>query len=418
MNNSNQQTVLVSAYAVNPYHGSEDGMGWNFILQIARFNKVIAVTRENTKEDIERYISEHPQRDYSNIEFAYYDLPYWARFWKKGGRGAMLYYYLWQFFLPRFVRKNNFKIDIVHNLNFHNDWTPSGLWKLNKPFVWGPIGHHPRIPKDYVLHVYGLRAYVMEEFKWMIKKYFWKMDPLLRQTVNHADAVLTMNSAVERVLNLSKDKIYHMPSVSTEAPNELLEIRKSDEFTVLSAGRFVPLKGFDITIRAFARFLHQLPLHKQSSTKLVLVGDGPYKKYLMHLAKEMEIENRITFISWLHRSDFKKLYKKSDVFLFPSHEGAGMVVAEALSYGLPVVCFNNEGPGEFVTKDCSITVPYNRYNTSVTKFAEALLLLKDDSQLRTSLSEGAKKMFREKFDWDVKGEQLKLVYEELSRKAG
>jgi hypothetical protein len=90
-------TVLLSAYAVNPYHGSEDGMGWNFIIQIARFNKVIAVTRENTRKDIERYMKEHPSNCYGNIQFVYYDLPYWARFWKRGGNGAMLYYYLWQF---------------------------------------------------------------------------------------------------------------------------------------------------------------------------------------------------------------------------------------------------------------------------------------------------------------------------------
>ena len=418
MNTNQQQTVLVSAYAVNPYHGSEDGMGWNFILQIARFNKVIAVTRENTRSDIEKYINENTSKDYSNIQFAYYDLPYWAYFWKKGGRGAMLYYYLWQFFLPRFVNRNKYKFDIVHNLNFHNDWTPSSLWKLDKPFVWGPIGHHPRIPKDYVLHVYGWRSYMMEEVKWMIKKYFWKIDPLLRQTVNHADRVLIMNSGVEQVLDLSRDKIYYMPSVSTEDPTEIIDTKRNSEFTVLSAGRFVPLKGFDITIRAFARFYHQLTLEEQKKTKLVLVGDGPYKKYLQNLAKEMEIYDQVTFIAWLHRSDYKKLYKKSDVFLFPSHEGAGMVVAEALSYGLPVICFQNEGPGEFVSKDCGIRVPYNRYNTSVTKFADALRLLKDDVALYHSLSLGARKMFQEKFNWNLKGNQLKDVYNDLSRKAG
>jgi glycosyltransferase involved in cell wall biosynthesis len=416
--NKVQPTVLVSAYAVNPYHGSEDGMGWNFILQIARFNKVIAVTRENTKTDIEKYMSENPSKDYSNIQFAYYDLPYWARFWKKGGRGAMLYYYLWQFFLPRFVNKNKYEFDIVHNLNFHNDWTPSSLWKLHKPFVWGPIGHHPRIPKDYVLHVYGWKSYLMEEVKWMVKKYFWKMDPLLRQTISHADCVLTMNSGVERVLDLPKEKIYYMPSVSTEAPTEVVDVKRNGNFTVLSAGRFVPLKGFDITIRAFARFYHQLSFADQKTTKLVLVGDGPYKKYLQNLAKEMEVQDQVTFIAWLHRSDYKKLYKKSDVFLFPSHEGAGMVVAEALSYGLPVVCFKNEGPGEFVSKDCGIAVPYNRYNTSVTKFAEALRLLKDDQNLYLDLSNGAKKRFQEKFNWNLKGDQLKEVYSDLTRIAG
>jgi glycosyltransferase involved in cell wall biosynthesis len=411
-------TVLLSAYAVNPYHGSEDGMGWNFIIQIARFNKVIAVTRENTRTDIERYMKEHPSVCYSNIQFVYYDLPYWARFWKRGGNGAMLYYYLWQFFLPRFVNKRKLKFDIVHNLNFHNDWTPSSLWKLKKPFVWGPIGHHPRIPKDYVLHVYGLGSYIAEEMKWLMKKYFWKVDPLLRQTVNHVDTVLTMNSGVERVLHLPKDKIVHMTSVSTEAPSELKEIRKGQGFTILSSGRFVPLKGFDITIRSFARFYHQLPAHLKPFVKLVLVGDGPYKKYLQNLAKEMEVESQVNFIAWLHRTDYKKLYKESDVFLFPSHEGAGMVVAEALSYGLPVICFRNEGPGEFVNKDCGITIPYSRYNTSVTKFAESLRLLHDNTKLYTQLSVGARKAFNERFNWDLKGEELKNVYDHLSRKAG
>ncbi len=418
MDNSVKTTVLLSAYAVNPYHGSEDGMGWNFIMQIARFNNVIAVTRENTKKDIERYISEHPSPLYQHITFQFYDLPYWLRFWKKGGRGALLYYYLWQFFLPRFVKRKKLKFDIVHNLNFHNDWTPSSLWKLHKPFVWGPIGHHPRIPKDYILHVYGYKAYLAEELKWLVKKYFWKVDPLLRQTVNHADTVLTMNSGVERVLHLPKEKVLHMTSVSTEAPSELKEIRRGQGFTILSSGRFVPLKGFDITIRSFARFFHQLPPHQKPFVKLVLVGDGPCKNYLKNLAVEMEVAAHVCFIAWLHRSDYKKLYKESDVFLFPSHEGAGMVVAEALSYGLPVICFRNEGPGEFVSKDCGITVPYSRYNTSITKFAEALRLLHDNTRLYTQLSLGARRVFHDKFNWDLKGEDLRNLYEHLSRKAG
>ncbi len=42
-----ENRVLITAYAVNPYKGSEDGMGWNFILQAARFQRVVAVTRRN-----------------------------------------------------------------------------------------------------------------------------------------------------------------------------------------------------------------------------------------------------------------------------------------------------------------------------------------------------------------------------------
>src|SRR6218665_3614826 len=77
------KTILASAYAVNPYKGSEDGMGWNFIYQIGRYNKVIAVTRENNRPHVEKYMRENPDHLYDNICFIYFDLPKWARFWKK-----------------------------------------------------------------------------------------------------------------------------------------------------------------------------------------------------------------------------------------------------------------------------------------------------------------------------------------------
>lgn len=144
------KTILATAYAINPYKGSEDGMGWNFVMQIARFNKVIAITRENNRIHIEKYMSENPNSLYSNIQFLYFDLPYWMRFWEKGGRGAMLYYLMWQRGIVGFIKRQKLAFDNAHNLNFHNDWTPSFLWKLEKPFVWGPVGHHPSIPSQYL----------------------------------------------------------------------------------------------------------------------------------------------------------------------------------------------------------------------------------------------------------------------------
>ncbi|WP_276836161.1 hypothetical protein, partial [Chryseobacterium cucumeris] len=63
------QIILATCYAVNPYKGSEDAMGWNFVYQIARFRKVIAITRENNKIHIEKYMAENPDPVYMNIQF-------------------------------------------------------------------------------------------------------------------------------------------------------------------------------------------------------------------------------------------------------------------------------------------------------------------------------------------------------------
>ena len=79
----NPKTILATCYAVNPYKGSEDAMGWNFTYQIARYNKVIAITRENNKPAIEKFMTENTDTVYQKITFLYFDLPYWMRFWKK-----------------------------------------------------------------------------------------------------------------------------------------------------------------------------------------------------------------------------------------------------------------------------------------------------------------------------------------------
>ena len=411
------KTVLVSAYAVNPYHGSEDGMGWNFICQIARFQKVIAVTRRNTRPHIEKYMAANPSDAYTNIHFIYYDLPYWMRFWKKGGRGALLYYYLWQLFLPVYIKRKRLQFDIVHNLNFHNDWTPSLLWTLNKPFVWGPIGHHPRIPKDYIIHVYGKKQYLLELMKWSVKQFFWNIDPFVKTTVRNADAILAMNSSVSKVLKVDDNRIYHMPSVSCEG-NSYINNKSEQEFNILSVGRFVPLKGFDITIKSFARFYNQLHEHDRTGVKLILAGDGPYKPYLKRLAAELHLGEAVQFVSWLNREELKKLYATSHVFLFPSHEGAGMVVAEALSYGLPVICFKNCGPGEFIDDSCGIRIDYGRYDGSITEFAAAVKKLYIDDRVYKRLSDGAVNTFNARFNWDLKGQQLSEVYTKVAGYAG
>lgn len=409
----NNKTILATCYAVNPYKGSEDAMGWNFVNQIARFNKVYAVTRENNKTAIEKYISENPNAVYNNITFLYFDLPYWMRFWKKGGRGAMLYYYMWQKGIVNFVRKQNIDFDIAHNVNFHNDWTPSFLWKLNKPMVWGPIGHHPLIPKQY-LKSYSSKYLVKDRATWMVKKYFWNYSSPLKKTVKNAAHILCMNSGVPAVLKLKEQSFSILPSVATEDFAKNIET-KNNNFNIISVGRFVPLKGFDLTLVSYLKFIDSLPLFEKKNCKLTLVGSGPEKDFYRQIIIDNDAESYVEIIEWIDRKDLMKIYEKSSVFLFPSHEGAGMVVAEALSFGLPVVCLDNEGPGQFINSSCGISIPESNYENTVSQLSEALLKLYSDKALLDKMGIAARRQYEEKFTWDSRGEHLKNIYKALSK---
>jgi glycosyltransferase involved in cell wall biosynthesis len=405
------KTILATCYAVNPYKGSEDGMGWNYVNQIARFNKVIAITRENNQAHIEKFMGENPSELYENITFLYFDLPYWMRFWKKRSRGAMLYYYMWQKGIISFIKKQNYSYDIVHNLNFHNDWTPTFLYQLNKPMVWGPIGHHPIIPRQY-LKLYAIKYFYIDRATWVIKKLFWKVSFSLKKSVKNANHIICMNTGVSKSINLKNACFSIQPSVASEDFFDG-KIKSTENFNIISVGRFVPLKGFDLTLLSFIKFIHTLPTQERKNSKLTLVGTGPEKELYIKIIKENDAANYIEIIEWIDRKELMKLYKEASIFLFPSHEGAGMVVAEALSFGLPVLCLNNEGPGEFITQECGFIVNQLDYFNTVSQLKNAILNLYSDRNLLFKMSINARKHYEENFTWNSRGNHLKEIYNKL-----
>ncbi len=405
--------VLLTAYAVNPFKGSEDGTGWNIIFEIAKHQKVLAITRENNQAAIEQYLAAQGLDTPGNLNFAYFDLPYWMRWWKKGERGALLYFYLWQIGVVFFIWRKQFKFEIAHHLNFHSDWMPSFLWVFGKPFVWGPIGHHPEIPKAYVVDVGGHQSYYLDQLKSLAKRWFWKYDPFLKLTKWRADKILTINSSVLKVLNFAADKEIRLPAVANRKEKRPSPKTKSKHFMILSIGRFVSLKGFDLVIRSFAQFYHEQSFGDQASLQLCLIGKGPLKDRLQALAVQLKVSEAVIFKSWMPRAALDQYFEQASLFFFASHEGAGMVVPEALSFGLPVLCFDNIGPGEMIDETCAWKIPYTNPAKSVQQFSQKLNFIFANQMHQASFSRQARAHYEQYFTWERKGILLHKTYNEL-----
>lgn len=404
------KTILITVYAVDPYKGSENGMGWRFVEEASRDYNVIAITRHNNLPAIHAFMAEQGTPMHKNVQWVGYDLPDWAMWWKKGEWLSLLYYVLWQRFMPRFIKQQGFSFDLAHNLNFHNDWTPSFLWKLGKPFLWGPIGHHPPIPKAFIQPIYGNMAYGRDRLKIGIKESFRTLIPGLKKTVREADHIIAMHPGVAPKLGLPDGTWSLLPSVGTEWVEKQVPIPHSG-FKLISVGRFIPLKGFDITIRAFAHFYHGLDTDNQQQVHLSLVGKGPSQPLLEAMAAELGIQHAISFIPWMERKALLAEYRKAQAFIFPSHEGAGMVVAEALSFSLPILCLDNVGPGAFVTPDCAMTASYDEgYAGAVQTLGTHIHTLYQAPQKRAKMAIAARQRFEETFDWEAKGKQLRAIY--------
>ncbi|SNR79768.1 glycosyltransferase family 4 protein [Hymenobacter mucosus] len=407
------KTVLITAYAVNPYKGSEDGMGWSFILQAARSHRVVAVTRENNQPPIDKFLAEHPELAplASSITFLYFDLPAWTRWWKKGPLLSVLYFYLWQLGLGVWLWYRRPLVDLVHNLNFHNDWTPSFLWLLGRPLVWGPIGHHPPIPASH-LRQHGALAYGKDRLLGLMKHAFWQFDPFLGITQRSARRVLCMNSTVAPRLRLKAEQFEIVPSVAVDLP--LATPRMSPEnFTVMIAARMVPLKGFDMVIEAFAEFYHGLSPADLPKARLLLIGSGPEEKRLHALLAQRGVAQCTQHLAWLDRAELLQLYGQASVFFFPSHEGAGMVVAEAMSYGVPVLCYQNEGPGELVPPASCLQVPYASFRQNIHDFAALLTQLFANPALLAAEAQRSRAHVAAHHTWARRGQQLQRIYQNV-----
>jgi hypothetical protein len=148
--------VLLSAYACEPGKGSEPGVGWNMAQALARHHEIWVLTRANNRLAIERELARVAR---PTLHFAYYDLPVWARWWKRRTRGVQLYYYLWQIGVYRVAQRLHRAIgfDLIHHATFGKYWVPSVLSLLPVPFVWGPVGGAESAPKAFWGH-FSLRG--------------------------------------------------------------------------------------------------------------------------------------------------------------------------------------------------------------------------------------------------------------------
>ena len=133
--------ILLSAYSCGPGRGSEPGVGWNWALTLAQHGyEVWVLTREEERAGIEAVLQGLP--DALRLHFAFYDLPRWACWWKKGEKGVHLYYQLWQFGVVKVAGELHARVhfDLVHHITFGVFRQPSYLWVLGVPFVFGPLG--------------------------------------------------------------------------------------------------------------------------------------------------------------------------------------------------------------------------------------------------------------------------------------
>lgn len=135
---------------------------------------------------------------------------------------------------------------------------------------------------------------------------------------------------------------YHFTSINQKEQvnilptlNEKIILRNklniSEEKIIIAIGQFIPRKGFDILLKA-AKYIDK-------SAGIYIIGGKPTKEYIK-LKEDMNLQN-VHFEGFKTKEQLSEYFKAADIFVHPTREDIwGLVINEAISYGLPVITTN------------------------------------------------------------------------------
>ena len=417
--------VLINAYACSPGMGSEPGMAWNWVVNLAKFCELYIITEGEFREKIEAVVPTLEQG--GSMHFYYNPVSDEIRkmCWNQGDWRFYKYYRQWQwktYLMAKDICEKE-KIDVLHQLNMIGFREPGYLWKLSKengvPFVWGPVDAKDKFPVAY-LDGASLKTKLFMRLKNFLTSIQLRYSSRVRAAAHQASVIFSASSNSQRsfkkymgiespLLNETGcyiEKSSLMGKTDGEIENRLIKDKSSKEtFDVLWVGKMDFRKQLALALRSITECA-------RPNMRLHIVGGGNAEPY-QELALQLGIAERCIWHGAVSHEEVQKLMQESDVFFFTSvAEGTPHVVLEAIGNHLPVVCFDTCGQGDSVNDSVGRKIALSNPSQSAHDFAKILNELEGNRALLKQLSENCKQRQME-LSWEVKARKVVEEYERI-----
>jgi len=376
MTDTPRRTILVLAYSISPDRGSEYAVGWNYVTHMARDNDLIVlyglagdhmgdidemagaearfggrVTFVPVLPDRRAQIANHLNRT-GHVPFSFY-LAY--RYWHQSALATA----------QRILAER--QVDIVHYLCPIGYREPGYLWKLDRPYIWGPIGGmnmRPVRPFFDLSFASGIRTAARNAANWIqfrtslrLKRAIARTDLLIANTTENRNLIFKVHGRQCELLPenaIVRQSGPHRPQVP------------GDPLKLLWVGRIDQAKALEILIEALAKVNRQ-------DWQLTVIGDGPRREAVHALAAEKGLNERIHWLGKIDHDAVAAHFAASDVHILTSlAEAHSTVLWEAMSSGVPTIAIDHCGMHDSICDACGIRVPTGDLATLIDGFVAAL----------------------------------------------
>ena len=410
--------VLVSAYAVSPAEGSEPGLGWNVCSRLAAHHDVTVLCAPGCagedRSAFRRAIDAHGP--VAGMTVHYVPHPALSRlFQRENGVARRTVYYAgyaaWQRAAFRAARElhERHPFDLVHHLNITGYREPGYLWKLDAPFVWGPVGGASDVPWSFLpLMSWPDRCYYVARN--VINAVQMRTARRCRRAAERAAHVWAIGEDNRRMVERrwGRDAEAVIESGAAVVPG--VTPRRCDgrrPLRVVWSGHHLGRKALPVLLRAIA-------VAPAVDVECVILGAGPETGRWQAEAESLGIAGRVRWTGMLSRDAALDEVRRADVMAFTGvQEGTPHAVLEALSLGVPVVCHDACGMAVAVDGTCGIKVPMQSPAVSVGAFAAALAHLASRPDEVHRLSVGAIERASE-LSWDTMAAAMAETYRRVA----
>lgn len=402
--------ILINAYACSPNWGSEPGMAWNWVSNLAQYCNLYIITEGEWQKEIEETIKTHPYG--SNMHFYYNPVTDEIRkmCWNQGDWRFYKYYRAWQKKTRDIARQivKEHKIDVLHQLNMIGFREPGLLWEIKElPFVWGPVGGMEMMPTGFLkgepiklkiaLHLKNFLNNLQRRFQPNMKKALKRAGGLSAATKGVYDFIKGYHKKEVVLLNETGCYERELPSKPTE----------KETFDIIWVGKFDYRKQVGLALEAVARINYP-------NIKLHIIGPGSEEETQRYhnQAKELGLENIVVWHGKIPNVEVQQIMRESDLFLFTSiMEGTPHVVLEAIQNALPVICFDACGQSGVVNEKVGIKIPQSDKQHAVNDFANAIKKLYNDRELLKQMSVNCNQRQKE-LSWNNKAQIMIGLYQQ------
>ncbi|NEO96794.1 MAG: glycosyltransferase, partial [Moorea sp. SIO3G5] len=309
--------ILISAFNCNPEKGSEDELGWSWVLQLSQMgHEVWVITEANNQPSIEQFIS---KKSLKNINAYYHNLPVFSfnRWIFKGNKFGiiamritveiLLFHWQWGAYQTAKLLTQQVAFDCVHHVTNSCVRRYSFMGFLGLPFILGPLAGGLRTPWRF-RKSYPLMGKILDFGRDLANSWI-QFNPLMHLTFTKASKIYLdseqTRSLIPKFYRHKSEVIFNVPPCRMTTIPEGIQ-RKSTEtetFRVLFVGRLLFWKGLHLGLKAFAQLLDKIP-----NARLTALGRGPEEKWLQGLTEQLGIQNAVDWISWIDQKELISAY--------------------------------------------------------------------------------------------------------------